>query len=146
MKKKPVFGVICLAVISSVIIFGSQINPDNSENSDIFHIILADPVLYENGLYQESFDITSGDYEFRFVPNGDSPETLTITLIGEYFSFSENFVLKGTPHQTDISLYYTWDYDGTKKIQIFEDQQISIKINPNGDLVGPVSLELVAIK
>ena len=146
MKKKPVFGVICLAVISAVIIFGSQINPDNSENSDIFHIILADPVLYENGLYQESFDITSGDYEFGFVPNGDSPETLTITLIGEYFSFSENFVLKGTPHQTDISLYYTWDYDGTKKIQIFEDQQISIKINPNGDLVGPVSLELVAIK
>ncbi len=146
MKKKPVFGVICLAVILAVIIFGSQINPDNSENSDIFHIILADPVLYENGLYQESFDIASGDYEFRFVPNGDSPETLTITLIGEYFSFSENFVLKGTPHQTDISLYYTWDYDGTKKIQIFEDQQISIKINPNGDLVGPVSLELVAIK
>ena len=143
MKKKPVFGVICLAVISSVIIFGSQINP---ENSDIFHIILADPVLYENGLYQESFDITSGDYEFRFVPNGDSPETLTITLIGEYFSFSENFVLKGTPHQTDISLYYTWDYEGPKKIQVFEDQRISIEINPNGNLVGSVSLELIPIK
>ena len=146
MKKKPVFGVICLAIISVAIIFGDQINLDNSENSDVFHIRLADPSIYENGLYQESFDITKGDYEFRFVPNGDSPETLTITLLGEYFSFSEDFVLKGTPHQTEISLYYTWDYEGPKKIQIFEDQQISIKINPNGNLLGPVSLELVPIK
>ena len=146
MKKKPVFGVICLVIISAVIIFGDRINTDNSENSDVFHIRLADPSIYENGLYQESFGITKGDYEFRFVPNGDSPEMLTITLLGEYFSFSEDFDLKGIPHQTDISLYYTWGYEGPKKIQIFEDQQISIKINPNGDLVGPVSLELVAIK
>ena len=146
MKKKPVFGVICLAIISAVIIFGDRMNTNNSENSDVFHIRLADPHIYENGLYQESFNIKKGNYEFRFVPNGDSPGTLTITLLGEYFSFSEDFDLKGTPHQTDISLYYTWDYEGPKKIQIFEDQQISIEINPNGNLVGPVSLELIPIK
>ena len=146
MKKKLVFGVICLAIISAVIVFGDMINTDNSKNSDVFHIRLADPSIYENGLYQESFDITKGDYEFRFVPNGDSPKTLTITLLGEYFSFSEDFDLKGTPHQTDISLYYTWDYEGPKKIQVFEDQRISIKINPNGNLVGSVSLELIPIK
>ena len=29
MKKKPVFGVICLAIISTVIIFGDRINTDN---------------------------------------------------------------------------------------------------------------------
>jgi len=146
MKKKLVFGVICLTIISAVIVFGDQINTDNSKNSDVFHIRLADPSIYENGLYQESFDITKGDYKFSFVPNGDSPETLTITLLGEYFSFSEDFDLKGTSHQTDISLYYTWDYEGPKKIQIFEDQQILIKIDPNGNLVGPVSLELIPIK
>ena len=146
MKKKLVFGVICLAIISAVMVFGDMINTDNSKNSDVFHIRLADPSIYENGLYQESFDITKGDYEFSFVPNGDSPETLTITLLGEYFSFSEDFYLKGTPHQTDISLYYTWGYEGPKKIQIFEDQQILIKIDPNGNLVGPVSLELIPIK
>ena len=55
-------------------------------------------------------------------------------------------MLKGTPHETDISLYYTWDYEGVKKIQVFEDQQVDIKINPNGNLVGPVSVELIPTK
>ena len=61
MKKKPVFGVICLAIISAVIIFGDRMNTNNSENSDVFHIRLADPHIYENGLYQESFDIKKGN-------------------------------------------------------------------------------------
>ena len=102
MKKKLVFGVICLAIISAVIVFGDMINTDNSKNSDVFHIRLADPSIYENGLYQESFDITKGDYEFRFVPNGDSPKTLTITLLGEYFSFSEDFDLEGTDRKSVV--------------------------------------------
>ena len=33
-----------------------------------------------------------------------------------------------------------------KKIQVFEDQQVDIKINPNGNLVGPVSVELIPTK
>ena len=88
----------------------------------------------------------NGVYEFRFTPNGDSPRSLSIMLIGDSILFSENFVLKGTPHETDISLYYTWNYEGVKKIQVFEDQQVDIKINPNGNLVGPVSVELIPTK
>ena len=151
-RKKHVFGIICIAIISVVIIFGNQINPEYIDSdqmidiSDVFHVRLADPELYENGIYYESLVLENGVYEFRFTPNGDSPRLLSITLIGDSILFSEDFVLKGTPHETDISLYYTWDYEGVEKIQVFEDQQVDIKINPNGNLVGPVSVELIPTK
>ena len=152
MRKKHVFGVICITIISVVIIFGDQINPEYTGNdqlvdiSDVFHIRLADPELYENGIYHESFVLEDGVYEFRFTPNGDSPRLLSVTLVGNSILFSEDFMLEGTPHETDISLYYTWDYEGVKKIQVFEDQQVDIKINHNGNLVGPVSVELIPTK
>ena len=152
MRKKHVFGIICVAIISVVIIFGAQINPEYVDDdrlidiSNVFHIRLAEPELYENGVYSESFVLENGVYEFRFTPNGDSPRLLSVTLIGDSILFSEDFVLKGTPHETDISLYYTWDYEGTRKIQVPEDQQVYIKINPNGNLVGPVSVELIPTK
>ena len=112
MKKKPVFGVICLVIIAAIIIFGAKINPDNSENikiedSEVFHIRLADSSLYENGVYSEIFQIEKGVYEFRFVPNGDSPQKLVqleLTMQGEVrlncshhdggLVFSEIFVLR----------------------------------------------------
>ena len=152
MRKKHVFGIICIAIISVVIIFGAQINPEYVGDdrlidiSNVFHVRLAEPELYKNGVYSESFVLERGVYEFRFTPNGDSPRSLSITLIGNLVLFSEDFVLKGTPHETDISLYYTWNYEGVKKIQVFEDQQVDIKINPNGNLVGPVSVELIPTK
>ena len=152
MRKKHVFGIICIAIIYVVIIFGAQINPGYVDIdrlidvSDVFHIRLADPELYENGIYYESFVLENGVYEFRFTPNGDSPRSLSITLVGNSVLFSEEFVLNGTPHETDISLYYTWDYEGVKKVQVFEDQQVNIKINPNGNLAGPVSVELIPTK
>jgi len=44
-KKKPIFGIICLVIIPAVIIFGDQVNPDNLKDSEIdgsnvFHIRL----------------------------------------------------------------------------------------------------------
>ena len=52
MSKKPIIGGIILAVIIGVVFVGAQINPDNPDNiqfgnSDIFHVTLADPALYE---------------------------------------------------------------------------------------------------
>ncbi len=108
-----------------------------------FHITLADPGLYSNGVYQSSLDINEGKYFFRFVPNGDSPKILSISIVGEDLNFSEEFELIGTPHDTGISEYYTWDYDGQKTIIVPEKQKIEISINPNGDLIGPVSVDLV---
>ncbi len=53
---------------------------DKSEkmNNVIFHVTLADPDLYINGVYAEKFTIDKGQYSFRFVPNGSSPEILSI--------------------------------------------------------------------
>ena len=133
MRKKHVFGIICVAIISVVIIFGNQINPEYVDSdqlvdiSDVFHVRLADPELYENGIYHKSFVLENGVYEFRFTPNGDSPKSLSITLVGDSILFSEDFVLKGTPHETDISLYYTWNYEGVKKYRSLKTNKLTLK-------------------
>jgi len=106
-------------------------------------VTLADPQQYENGIYSSTFIIENGDYVFRFVPNGDSPQNLTIKLEGEKYKFSENFQLNGTLHKTGISEYYTWDYDGEKSIKVPFQQEISIQINPNGNVKGSVSVDII---
>ena len=153
MKKKPIFGIICLVIIPAVIIFGDQVNPDNLKDSEIdgsnvFHIRLADPTLYEKGVYVDYFQVEKGVYEFRFVPNGDSPQKLSIKLFGEsdVVLMDNHFELEGSLVEDDISSWYTWDYLGEKRISFDELQQIKIIVSPNGDLRGPVSIELVPIK
>ncbi len=80
---------------------------------------------------------------FRFVPNGDSPEILSITLNGENFYFFENFKLIGTPHETGISEFFTWEYEGENMIEVSEDVEIKISIDPHENTLGPVSVELI---
>ncbi len=118
---------------------------DSSEKSDgvIFHVTLADPQMYENGEYTETFEIESGEYYFRFVPNGSSPEILSISLDGYSIEFFEDFKLENTLHETGISEYYTWEYLGENKITISEDQRVSININPNGNVMGSVSVSIL---
>ena len=153
MKKKPILGVICLVIIPVVIIFGDQVNPDNLKDneidgSNVFHVRLADPTLYENGVYVDYFQVEKGVYEFRFVPNGDSPQKLSIKLFAEsdVVLMDNHFELEGSLVEDDISSWYTWDYLGEKRISFDELQQIKIVVSPNGDLRGPVSIELVPIK
>ena len=154
MKKKPIFGVICLVIIAIVIIFGAQINPNNSENtkieySEVFHVRLADSSLYENGVYSETFQIEKGVYKFRFVPNGDSPQKLSIKLLTEsgVVLMNNHFELEGTLIDDGISSWYTRDYlSKDNMLKIDKSQQIKIFISPNGNLKGPVSIGLVSIK
>jgi len=140
MNKKILVIPAVLIIIVLVLSF-NQI--DKKNNSVVFHITLADPDLYKNGIYSNTFTVNKGNYLFKFVPNGDSPQSLTILLKGENYDFSENFKLKGTLHQTGISEYYTWDYDGQKTISIPIQQMITIEINPNGNELGPVSVDVV---
>ena len=35
------------------------------------------------------------------------------------YDFSEDFKLQSIPHQTGVSEYFTWEYDGQKNIVIF---------------------------
>ena len=116
---------------------------DEKINEDIFHITLADPELYANGVYTEKFLIEPGTYFFRFVPNGSSPEILSIKLIGQNYTFEENFELVGIPHESETAKYFTWKYDGNEKIIIESSQEISITINPNGNVKGSVSVDLI---
>ena len=112
-------------------------------NEDIFHITLADSELYANGVYTDKFLIEPGTYFFRFVPNGSSPEILSIKLIGQNYTFEENFELVGIPHESQTAKYFTWKYVGNEKIIIDSSQEISISINPNGDVKGSVSVDLI---
>ena len=136
---------IIIIPIIAVIGFFAVMSLDSSEKDVgvVFHVTLADPQLYENGIYSDSFLISQGEYYFRFVPNGSSPETLSISLNGAELDFSEDFKLENTLHQTGISEYYTWEYQGQKEITVSENQQLVIIINPNGNVMGSVSVSIL---
>ena len=134
--------VIIMAVVF-VMLVGSLLERGNDEaESAAFHVTLASPDLYNDGVYSKDL-VLDGKYSFRFVPNGDSPRVLGISISGETFDFSEDFELVGTLHQTDISEYHTWDYSGQKEITVDARQAVSIKIDPNGNINGPVSVYII---
>ncbi|KAF6248166.1 hypothetical protein C6990_01645 [Nitrosopumilus sp. b3] len=135
--------IILIAVLSGIFLINFGSNQTLNENNIVFHVTLADPSLYSDGVYSNSFFINEGHYSFRFVPNGSSPEVLSIKLNGENFDFSEDFILEGTSHQTGISEYFTWKYVGKENILISEKQEIMIIINPNGNTMGSVSVDIL---
>ena len=140
---KKIFLIIPIVITMGVIVLGSQSDQPNTNNEPVFHVTLASPELYENGVYSSTFVLENGEYYFRFVPNGDSPKILAISLEGNDFEFSENFNLNGTLHETGISEYYTWDYDGEKSIILSTQKEISLQINPNGNVLGSVSVDII---
>ena len=145
--KKGILGAalaIGIAIIFGILILNSLQSEIDNPN-EVFQVTLADPDLSVDGVFSDQFEIPRGKFEFRFVPNGDSPKTLSINLIGESLTFSEDFELVGTPHETAISLYYTWDYEGNKMISSTDKQKLLIEINPYGNLLGPVSVEIIPL-
>jgi len=135
--------IIPIVVILAIVLVSFSSNETSEKSNILFHITLADPNLYVNDVYTEKFTLEKGEYLFRFVPNGSSPKILSITLNGDTFDYSEDFKLIGTPHQTGISEYFTWDYDGQKNIFISEMQEFSITINPNRETLGSVSVDIL---
>ena len=144
--KKTRISVIVVFLILIGIGYALFSTEENEKKTQGYHVTLADPDLYVRGIFSDSFEISAGNYEFRFVPSGDSPQILTISIDGESMSFSEDFQLQGTPHETGISVYYTWDYLGNKYVEINETQEITLKINPHDNLLGPVSIDLIPMK
>ncbi len=144
MNKKIVILVIIPILGFVVFDWITGLSDENEKiNDDIFHITLADPELYTNGVYTDEFLIDPGTYFFRFVPNGSSPEILSIKLNGQNYTFEENFELVGIPHESETAKYFTWEYNGNEKIIIDSSQEISITINPNGNVKGSVSVDLI---
>lgn len=142
MKRAAIVGIFVVVIVLVTISFSIT----DSDDSKVFHVTLADPTLYEEGIYYDEFTINSGNYAFDFVPNGDSPKILSIQLLGESFEFSEDFVLNGTRHKVGSSEYYTWDYIGKKNFEILNDQNLEIKIDPNSETKGSVSVDIRAIE
>ena len=139
----PIIAIMGFIVIDWITGFSDQ----KEKNNDIvFHITLANPELYTNGIYTNDFTIEPGTYFFRFVPNGSSPEILSIKLSGQNYSFIENFNLKGIPHESETSKYFTWEYEGVKNITINSMEEVTITINPNGNVMGSVSIDIIKKK
>ena len=141
---------IVIPIVTAVVIFFISISLDDGISSNnivetnvAFHVTLADPKLYVDGVYTESLEIEKGEYSFRFVPNGSSPEKLSISLSGPSLEFAQDFNLKGTLHETGISEYYTWEYLGQENISIPEMQEITIVIDPNGKTMGSVTVDII---
>jgi len=156
-NKKPIIGGIILAVIIGVVFVGAQINPDNPENEEVWSIRMASPEWHDRQTVSASLpNLEEGTYKLGFVPMGDSPSKIRIDIkvrsAGSDFAgttwtpmFSEKFVLKGTPVDTDISKYYTWEYVGQKYVYIPEverEANYEITITRTGNLKGSVTISL----
>ena len=158
MSKKPIIGGIILAAIIGVVFVGAQINPDNPENGEVWSIRMASPEWHDRQTVRASLpNLVEGTYKIGFVPMGDSPTKIRIDIkvrsAGSDFAgtswglvFSEEFILKGTPVDTDISKYYTWEYVGQKYVYIPEverEANYEITIKRSGNLEGSVTISLL---
>ena len=152
MSKKPIIGGIILVAIIGVVYAGAQINPDNPENGEVWSIRMASPEWHDRQTVRTNLpNLEEGTYKIGFVPMGDSPHKITIVIKGKStttspnFYFSEEFVLKGTPVDTGISKYYTWEYVGQKYVYIPEvegEADYEIAIVRSGNLKGSVTISL----
>jgi len=154
-NKKPIIGGIILVAIIGVVYAGAQINPDNPENGEVWGIRMASPEWHDRQTVRASLpNLEEGTYKLGFVPMGDSPSKIRIDIKvrSAEFShpdgglvFSEEFVLKGTPVDTGISKYYTWEYVGQKYVYIPEvegEANYEITIKRSGNLKGSVTISL----
>jgi len=154
-SKKPIIGGIILAAIIGVVFAGAQINPDNPENGEVWSIRMASPEWDDRQNHSAALpNLEEGTYKLGFVPMGDSPSKIRIDIKvrSAEFShpdgglvFSEIFVLKGTPVDTGISKYYTWEYVGQKYVYIPEvegEANYEIRIERSGNLEGSVTISL----
>ena len=152
-RKKSIIGGIILAAIIGLVAAGAQINPEYSvgeerPNSEVWNKRIAGPEFANDSILKSS-PITlerNVQYKFEFVPMGDSPERIKISIDGV---FSETFVLEKTLVDTGISKYYTWEYIGKENVLVSNQQcpnqktcDYEITVERFGNLEGSVSMSL----
>ena len=158
-RKKSIVGGIILAAIIGLVAAGAQINPEYTEESsgsETWNTRISGPEYHDISKHQFGGILLEKGvpYKFEFVPMGDSPERLKITIGGV---FSETFVLKKTLVDTGISKYYTWDYSGDQYLDIFDsncelgdpyhgtsvcEDAYTLEVERFGNLEGSVSISL----
>ena len=137
--KRFLIVVLLAATAAGVLLLGG----DSDQRDTAFHVTLADPSQYDSGVYSEQIHLAGGNYSMLFVPNGDSPRTLSVSMEGPAVSFHYSYILEGTLHETGISEYHTWKYAGPYTLTVPYDQTVSIVVDPHGNTLGPVSVSLV---
>ena len=164
MNKTVIAGGIVAAAIIVSITYGAVANPGGDPikeepSSEVWNFRFSGQEF--QNISSHGFDgislETGNTYQFKFVPMGDSPEQLRLSLVGISPSvqvFSDTLYLKKTLVDTGISKYYTWEYIGQKYVQIPElegkipssDEAIyEIIINRSGNLEGSVSISLTKV-
>ena len=161
-RKKPIVGGIILAAIIGLVAAGAQINPEydvdeKRPNSEVWSKRIAGPEFADISIHKSS-PVTlerNVQYKFEFVPMGDSPEQLKISVVwsGQGVEvFSELFILDKTLVDTGISKYYTWEYVGKENMVISNQQcpnqktcNYDITVERFGNLEGSVSISLSRI-
>ena len=166
MNKTVIAGGIVAIAIAVSIAYGAVANPGGNEekraDSEIWNFRFSGPEFHDVASHQ--FAPISLDknvpYKFEFVPMGDSPERLRITVGGDGHGvrvFSEEFILQRELVDTGISKYYTWEYVGDRFFQIsdkecyekdatsstiFKKQSCIYELNVEriGNLMGSVSI------
>ena len=158
-RKKSIVGGIILAAIIGLVAAGAQINPEYTEdekrpNSEVWSKRIAGPEFADISIHKTSPISLERNvqYKFEFVPMGDSPERLKISIAWSGHGvevFSEMFVLEKTLVDTGISKYYTWEYVGKENVLVSNQQcpnqktcNYEITVERYGNLEGSVSMSL----
>ena len=159
-------GIVAVAIVVSMA-YGAIANPGGEPvkeepSSEVWNFRFSGQEFHN--ISSHGFDgislETGNTYQFKFVPMGDSPEQLRLSLIGKSPSvqvFSDTLYLKKTLVDTGISKYYTWEYVGDRFFQIsdkecyekdttsstiFKKQSCIYELNVEriGNLMGSVSI------
>jgi len=160
---------VAAVVVAISIAYGASMNPgDNEQRSggEIWNFRISGEEFNDISTIKADLGvIEGGTYKIGFVPMGDSPAKIKLTMNGKWTEtynvepsweqiFSEEFVLEKSLVDTGISKYYTWEYIGQKYVQIPElegkipssDEAIyEIIINRSGNLEGSVSISLTKV-
>jgi hypothetical protein len=169
MNKMVIAGGVVIAAIAISMAYGASMNPGGNEQrsgGEIWNFRISGEEFHGKTTIMAGLgNIEGGTYEIGFVPMGDSPAKIKLTIKGKWTEsynvepswgkiFSEEFVLEKSLVDTGISKYYTWEYIGQKYVQIPElkgkipssDEAIyEIIINRSGNLEGSVSISLTKI-
>jgi len=166
MNKMVIAGGVVVAAIIVSMAYGAQMNPGGNEQrsgGEIWNFRISGEEFNDISTIRTGLPVLEGGtYKIGFVPMGDSPAKIELTIKGKWTEsynvepswgtiFSEEFVLEKSLVDTGISKYYTWEYIGQKYVQIPElegkipssDEPIyEIIIARSGNLEGSVSISL----
>ena len=149
MGKKAIIVVgIAIAAVAITMAYGAIANPGGNEeitNSAVWNIRISGPEFQDLPTIGSEIGVLGkGTYEIGFIPMGDSPEILNLTIISEngYEIFAQEFYLERSLVDTGISKYYTWEYIGEAFFTVSERDGYEIVINREGNLKGSVSISI----